>query len=147
VGAASLLISAWVRYAGTIQTLSSNSAYALLMLGQVCKPFTFLFMPFTRFLFASTSCPHGIQSFAAISQPVFQVLGPKYSETWFDLKGRTTATMLIVIGKPSFTPPPLCSTPPQPSHCFPANPIGGALGQVISPLVGTSRQSVSFYFC
>ncbi|KAJ8582275.1 MFS general substrate transporter [Rhizopogon salebrosus TDB-379] len=120
VGAASLLISAWVRYAGTIQTLSSNSAYALLMLGQVCKPFTFLFMPFTRFLFASTSCPHDIQSFAAISQPVFQVLGPKYSETWFDLKGRTTATMLIVI----------------------ANPIGGALGQVISPLVGTSRQSI-----
>ena len=26
---------------------------------------------------------------AAFSQPVFQVLGPKYAEAWFDLDGRT----------------------------------------------------------
>ncbi|KAG1732245.1 major facilitator superfamily domain-containing protein [Suillus paluster] len=93
VGVATLLISGWVRYAGTITSLSSESAYALLFLGQFIS---------------------------AISQPVFQVLGPKYSEMWFDLKGRTTATMVIAI----------------------ANPIGGALGQLLSPLVGTARHSV-----
>ncbi|KAG2145999.1 major facilitator superfamily domain-containing protein [Suillus bovinus] len=70
-----------------------SSAYALLILGQF---------------------------FSAISQPIFQVLGPKYSEMWFDLKGRTTATMVIAI----------------------ANPVGGAIGQLLSPLVGTARQSV-----
>ncbi|KAF9227412.1 MFS general substrate transporter [Gyrodon lividus] len=93
VGVVMMLISAWVRYAGTITSLSSQSAYALLMFGQI---------------------------FSAISQPVFQVLGPKYSEKWFDLKGRTTATMVIAI----------------------ANPIGSALGQLLSPLAGTVRQSV-----
>lgn len=40
-----------------------------------------------------------IQLFAAIAQPIFQVLGPKYSELWFDLKGRTTATMFVAIGR------------------------------------------------
>ncbi|KAG1732249.1 MFS general substrate transporter [Suillus paluster] len=93
VSVATLLISGWVRYAGTITSLSSESAYALLILGQCLS---------------------------AISQPVFQVLGPKYSEMWFGLGGRTTATMLIAI----------------------SNPIGGAIGQVLSPLVGTTRQSI-----
>ena len=32
-----LLISAWVRYAGTINSLSPQSAYALLILGQVWR--------------------------------------------------------------------------------------------------------------
>ncbi|KAF9241533.1 major facilitator superfamily domain-containing protein [Melanogaster broomeanus] len=73
VGAVTMLISAWVRYAGTATSLSSQSAYALLILGQ---------------------------SISAISQPVFQILGPKYSEKWFDLKGRTTATMAIAIANP-----------------------------------------------
>ncbi|KIJ67994.1 hypothetical protein HYDPIDRAFT_107555 [Hydnomerulius pinastri MD-312] len=93
VGVAMLLISGWVRYTGTISSLSPQSSYALLMFGQF---------------------------FSAIAQPVFQVLGPKYSEKWFDLKGRTTATMVIAI----------------------ANPIGAALGQLLSPVVGTARQSV-----
>ncbi|KAG6331792.1 hypothetical protein ID866_7298 [Astraeus odoratus] len=93
LGGATLLISAWVRYAGTVNSLSPQSAYSLLLIGQF---------------------------FAALSQPVFQVLGPMYSERWFDLKGRTTATMLIAI----------------------ANPIGSALGQLLSPLVGTARQSI-----
>ncbi|KAG2368049.1 MFS general substrate transporter [Suillus spraguei] len=84
VGVVMLLISGWVRYAGTITSLSSESAYALLILGQ---------------------------SFSAISQPVFQILGPKYSEVWFDLKGRTTATMVIAV----------------------ANPVGSAVGQLLSP--------------
>ncbi|KAJ7901776.1 major facilitator superfamily domain-containing protein [Mycena olivaceomarginata] len=93
IGAATLLISAWIRYAGTVHSLSSGGAYALLFVGQF---------------------------FAAIAQPIFQVIGPKYSETWFDLKGRTTATMILAI----------------------ANPIGGALGQLLSPIVGNTRQSI-----
>lgn len=92
-GVVTLLISGWVRYAGTVTSLSSEGAYALLILGQF---------------------------FSAISQPIFQVLGPKYSEMWFDLKGRTTATMVIAV----------------------ANPVGGAIGQLLSPLVGTARQSI-----
>lgn len=39
-----------------------------------------------------------LQALSAISQPVYQILAPKYSERWFDLKGRTTATMIISIG-------------------------------------------------
>ncbi|KAH7913496.1 major facilitator superfamily domain-containing protein, partial [Hygrophoropsis aurantiaca] len=93
IGTAMLLISGWVRYAGTITSLSPNSSYALLLLGQM---------------------------FSAVAQPIFQVLGPMYSEKWFDLRGRTTATMIIAV----------------------ANPVGGALGQLLSPVVGTSRQSV-----
>ncbi|KAH7914081.1 MFS general substrate transporter [Hygrophoropsis aurantiaca] len=93
IGAAALLISAWVRYAGTASHLSSGSSYAFLLLGQ---------------------------TFTAIAQPIFQIVGPKYSEKWFDLDGRTTATMILSV----------------------ATPIGGAVGQLISPLVGTSRQSI-----
>lgn len=37
------------------------------------------------------------KSFASIAQPIYQILAPKYSETWFDLRGRTTATMIIAI--------------------------------------------------
>ncbi|KAG6885921.1 hypothetical protein C0993_007939 [Termitomyces sp. T159_Od127] len=93
VAAVALLISAWVRYAGTAKSLSTQHSYALVIIGQF---------------------------FAAIAQPIYQVVGPKYSETWFDLKGRTTATMIVAI----------------------ANPIGGAVGQLISPLVGDTRQSI-----
>ncbi|KAJ6499353.1 major facilitator superfamily domain-containing protein [Mycena sanguinolenta] len=93
IGAVALLISAWVRYASTPHSLSSKGAFALLFVGQF---------------------------FAAIAQPIFQVMGPKYSETWFDLQGRTTATMVLSI----------------------ANPIGGALGQLLSPIVGNTRQSI-----
>ncbi|PFH46175.1 hypothetical protein AMATHDRAFT_77780 [Amanita thiersii Skay4041] len=93
IGAVALILSAWIRYAGTSRTLSGSGAYALLIIGQL---------------------------FAAIAQPIYQVLGPKYSETWFDLRGRTTATMIIAI----------------------SNPIGGALGQLVSPLVGDTRKSI-----
>ncbi|KAI5890517.1 MFS general substrate transporter [Schizophyllum commune H4-8] len=85
VGALSLILSSWIRYAATADGLSPNEAYALLMFGQL---------------------------FTSIAQPIFQVLGPKYSETWFDLKGRTTATMIIAV----------------------SNPIGGAIGQLLSPI-------------
>lgn len=35
-GGVTLLLSAWVRYAGTVEGLSVKSAYALILLGQVC---------------------------------------------------------------------------------------------------------------
>ncbi|KAG9097270.1 hypothetical protein FS749_006658 [Ceratobasidium sp. UAMH 11750] len=93
IGSLSLLISAWVRYAGTAKTLSPEGKYALLLIGQV---------------------------FAGFGQPWFQILGPKYSEVWFDLRGRTTATMLVAV----------------------ANPIGAALSQLIAPAFSTVRDSV-----
>ncbi|KAF9050074.1 major facilitator superfamily domain-containing protein [Panaeolus papilionaceus] len=93
IGAVALILSAWIRYAGTTKTLPTNGAYALLIVGQL---------------------------FVSIAQPIYQVIGPIYSETWFDLKGRTTATMIIAI----------------------SNPLGGAIGQLISPLVGDTRQSI-----
>ncbi|KDQ57437.1 hypothetical protein JAAARDRAFT_35153 [Jaapia argillacea MUCL 33604] len=93
IGSAFLLVSAWVRFAATPHSLSRNGAYTLLVVGQ--------------FL-------------AAFSQPIFQIIGPVFSETWFNLRGRTTATMVLSI----------------------ANPIGGAVGQLISPMVGNSRQSI-----
>ncbi|KAG8770879.1 hypothetical protein FRC12_004008 [Ceratobasidium sp. 428] len=93
IGSLSLLISAWVRYAGTAKGLSPEGKYALLLIGQV---------------------------FTGFAQPWFQILGPKYSEVWFDLRGRTTATMIIAI----------------------ANPIGAALSQLIAPAFSTVRDSV-----
>ncbi|EAU91725.1 hypothetical protein CC1G_04493 [Coprinopsis cinerea okayama7 len=93
IGGIALILASWIRYAGTVTSLPPKGAYALLFFGQV---------------------------FAAIAQPIYQVLGPKYSETWFDLNGRTTATMVVAI----------------------SNPIGGALGQLISPLVGDTRRSI-----
>ena len=37
------------------------------------------------------------QILSGVAQPVFQVLIPGYSEKWFDLRQRTTATMLMSI--------------------------------------------------
>ncbi|KAJ3846390.1 MFS general substrate transporter [Lentinula lateritia] len=89
-GAAMLAISAWIRYAGTVKSLLTNSSYVLLMLG------------------------------LTIVQPIDQVLGPKYSENWFNLQDHTTATIVVVI----------------------ANPVGSAIEQLLSPLVGGTRQSI-----
>ncbi|KAH0827810.1 major facilitator superfamily domain-containing protein [Lanmaoa asiatica] len=130
IGALMTLISGWIRYAGTSTSLSSQSAYTLLFLGQVIShPLHSALFPLIFFI---------PKTFSAIAQPIFQVLGPMYSEKWFDLKGRTTATMIIAIG-PSFPFPP-----PYPSYSlvYTANPVGGAIAQLLSPLVGTPRQSV-----
>ncbi|KAF9464950.1 major facilitator superfamily domain-containing protein [Collybia nuda] len=93
IGAVTLLLSAWLRFSGTAKTLSRTESYALIILGQF---------------------------FASIAQPIFQIMGPVYSERWFDLKGRTTATMIVAI----------------------SNPLGGAVGQLLSPLVGDTRRSI-----
>lgn len=86
----SLLLSAWVRYAGTGRSLPKHGAYALVIIGQVRTPSPTL-------LFTLSSYPF-LQALSGFSQPVYQILAPKYSERWFDLKGRTTATMIISIG-------------------------------------------------
>ncbi|TDL20024.1 MFS general substrate transporter [Rickenella mellea] len=93
IGTATLILASWVRYAGTARSLPVNGAYALLIIGQF---------------------------FSALSQAIFQIIGPIYSQTWFDLQGRTTATMVMSI----------------------ANPIGGALGQLISPIPTHARPAI-----
>lgn len=37
------------------------------------------------------------QILSGVAQPIFQVLIPGYSEKWFNLRQRTTATMLMSI--------------------------------------------------
>jgi len=93
LGAMTLILSAWLRVAGTARSLSPSGSYALLIISSIVS---------------------------SIPQCVTQVLGPTYSEKWFDLQGRTTATMIVGI----------------------ANPVGNALGQLLSPLLGTTRESI-----
>ncbi|KLO14386.1 MFS general substrate transporter [Schizopora paradoxa] len=93
IGVVFIILASWVRFAATAKSLNAHGAYALLVLGQL---------------------------FGSVAQATFQVLAPRFSEKWFDMKGRTTATMLMSI----------------------SNPIGGALGQLISPLVSTPKKSV-----
>ncbi|KAI0772495.1 MFS general substrate transporter [Trametes elegans] len=93
IGGVLFVVSAWVRYAGTTRSLSVNGAYTLIVLGQIL---------------------------AGLSVPVFQVIVPSYSQKWFDLKGRTTATMIMGV----------------------ANPVGNAVGQLIPPLIASPRQSL-----
>jgi len=88
-----LLLSGWIRYAGTARSLSKGGAYALIILGQ---------------------------AFSGVSSSLYHILAPKYSERWFDRKDRTTATMITFI----------------------AYPIGGALGQVLSPPFSDTRKSI-----
>ena len=85
------------------------------------------------------TCHVVFQFFASIAQPIFQIMGPIYSETWFDLKGRTTATMIVAIGMDSYLLPTFSDS------CVLANPFGGALGQLLSPIVGDTRKSVSAF--
>ncbi|KAI0668890.1 MFS general substrate transporter [Trametes maxima] len=93
IGAALFILSAWIRYLGTIRSLSVNGAYTFIVIGQIL---------------------------GGMSVPIFQIIVPSYSQKWFDLKGRTTATMIMGV----------------------ANPVGNALGQLIPPLVTDPRQSL-----
>jgi MFS transporter, FLVCR family, MFS-domain-containing protein 7 len=56
-----------------------------------------------RELFPLTFVPCFLQALSGISQAVFQILGPKYSELWFDPERRTTATRIIFIGTSPFS--------------------------------------------
>ena len=126
-----LLLSAWVRYAGTARSLSKGGAYAFIIIGQVGKIIHETLPPALVLRFR--------QALSAVSQPVYQILAPKYSERWFDLKGRTTATMIISIGMKSFL---VKRNLPQLTRPRSANPIGGALGQLLSPIFSDTRKSV-----
>ncbi|KAL7410407.1 major facilitator superfamily domain-containing protein [Mrakia frigida] len=90
IGASFLLVvSGWIRYASTAPGLQSGEkAWGVLL---------------------------GSQVLVGLSQPFTLCIGSKYSELWFDLKGRTTATMLLTLGLP----------------------LGIAIGQVISPIIVT----------
>ncbi|EIM84026.1 MFS general substrate transporter [Stereum hirsutum FP-91666 SS1] len=92
VGALGLLFSAWLRYAGT-KTSSKQGSYALLIIGQ---------------------------TISAVPQTIYQVLGTKYSETWFDSGGRTMSTAILSL----------------------ANPLSGVLGQLLSPIAKDPRTSI-----
>ncbi|KAI0351646.1 MFS general substrate transporter [Trametes cingulata] len=93
IGGALFIASGWIRYAGTMHSLSVGASYALVVTGQIL---------------------------GGIAVPIFQIVVPSYSEKWFDLKGRTTATMIMGI----------------------ANPVGNAVGQLIPPLIASPRQSL-----
>ncbi|EPS96236.1 hypothetical protein FOMPIDRAFT_58415 [Fomitopsis schrenkii] len=93
LGAIIFVASGWIRYAGTAHGIGRGGAYALIIIGQILS---------------------------GVAQPIFQVLIPGYSEKWFNLRQRTTATMLMSI----------------------SNPIGVAIGQLISPLVGPPNQGL-----
>ncbi|VDC06415.1 unnamed protein product [Peniophora sp. CBMAI 1063] len=93
IGTILLLFSTWIRYAGTARSLSPSGSYALVIIGQFIGGF---------------------------GQPFFQVISPKYSELWFDVKSRTTATMIITL----------------------ANPIGGAIGSLIAPKFTDVRHGI-----
>ncbi|KAG8988542.1 hypothetical protein FRB94_001911 [Tulasnella sp. JGI-2019a] len=93
LAAACLIVGSWLRYAGTSKSLPPGGAYALLLLGQLV---------------------------AGFSQPWYQVLAPAYSQAWFGLKSRTTATMIISL----------------------SNPIGSALAQLLSSIFDTPRSSI-----
>ncbi len=76
------ILSGWIRYLGTMKSLSVNSSYAFVVVGQIL---------------------------GGMSVPIFQIIVPSYSEKWFDLKGRTTATMIMGIcectpGRPDVLP-------------------------------------------
>lgn len=60
------------------------------------------------------------KSLSSIPQAIFQILPVKYSELWFNLRGRTTATMVMAV----------------------VNPVGAGVAQLIAPLTGGPKQSV-----
>ncbi|KAG8817336.1 hypothetical protein FRC19_011415 [Serendipita sp. 401] len=92
-GASVLFFAAWIRYAGTIKSLSTNGSYALIIIAQLL---------------------------VGVTAPCFQVVGPRYAEVWFDLKGRATTTMLVAI----------------------SDPLGTALGQIIAPFIINRRLGI-----
>ncbi|KAG9045523.1 hypothetical protein FS837_006156 [Tulasnella sp. UAMH 9824] len=87
-----LVVACWLRFAGTAHSLNSNGAYALLLVSQLLT---------------------------GVAQPFYQALAPRYSEAWFGLRGRVTATMVMSL----------------------MNPVGNAIGQLLAP-VGTVRLSI-----
>lgn len=89
-GASVLLIASWIRFSGTIRSLNTTGSFGLMLLAQLL---------------------------VGVTAPCFQVVGPRYAEVWFDLKGRATTTMIVAI----------------------SDPLGTALGQIIAPFLTNLR--------
>lgn len=125
------LISGWVRYAATPTSLSSQSVYALLIFGQVMSH---------RLTSPHVASPSSYQRYSLhLDNPSFRSSVPCI------LKNGSISRAALPQPWSSQSVRPFPLPPPQPSHSlvYTANPVGGAIGQLLSPLVGTARQSVS----
>lgn len=125
------LISGWIRYAATSTSLSPQSAYALLMFGQVISH------PLISPHFASSS---SYQRYSLhLDNPSFRSSVPCILKNGSISRAALPQPWLSQLVRPFLLPPP------QPSHSlvYTANPIGSAIGQLLSPIVGTARYSVS----
>ncbi|KAG8837040.1 hypothetical protein FRC18_010159 [Serendipita sp. 400] len=88
LGGVNLLLANWIRAAAIAPSLNANGKFALMMIAQV---------------------------FVAFAQGCCQINTVRYSELWFDLRGRVVATMLTNI----------------------SNPLGGAIASLILPQANT----------
>jgi FLVCR family MFS transporter 7 len=95
ISAGLTVLAGWLRYASTAHLDGWSRRYVFLILAQ---------------------------ALIGLAQPIGLVIGPKYSEAWFDENGRMVATMIVSIGAP----------------------LGGAIGQFITPLLAPSPDKVPF---
>ncbi|KZW00910.1 MFS general substrate transporter, partial [Exidia glandulosa HHB12029] len=93
LGGVHLLVATSLRVAATAPRLSTGGAYTLLLIAQL---------------------------FVALAQPCVQIIAVKYSEVWFDLRGRITSTMFMSI----------------------ANPLGGVVGSLVLPALPTTNWAI-----
>ena len=114
LGGLNLLIANWVRVASISPNLSPDGKFAIMMLSQI---------------------------FVALAQACCQIITVRYSELWFDVRGRVVATMLTNICElqshthPQLYCPMLMSTQ--------ANPLGGAIASLVLPQTPTVNWAVS----
>lgn len=90
-GAVCLVLGTWIRFIGVSRHHKND--YGIIVIGQLIL---------------------------GIAEPIFLIVGPKFSQAWFDFDGRTTVTMLVSV----------------------ANPVGAGLGQILPSILGSTRHSV-----
>ena len=88
IGVIPIVIGAWLRYAGASPSLAGNSGYGLIVFSQVSD----------LFLLHCLLYRIELKILLGFSQPIFQIVAVRYSEAWFDLRGRTTATLIMSLG-------------------------------------------------
>ncbi|KAG8833762.1 hypothetical protein FRC17_010135 [Serendipita sp. 399] len=93
LGGIHLLLANWIRAAAIAPSLNANGKFALMMISQV---------------------------FVAFAQGCVQINTVRYSELWFDLRGRVVATMLTNI----------------------SNPLGGAIASLILPQTPNTKWAI-----
>ena len=82
------------------------------------------------------------QLLVGVVAPCFQVVGPRYAEVWFDLKGRATATMIVAICtflSVAYRVENIACSPLPP-----ADPLGTAVGQIVAPFLTNIRFGILF---